>query len=261
MLRFFINLDRSTERCRSITVRLNELGLEFTRMSAVDGKTLSGEFCESIQYPINDPDVRSRYTRQITQAEIGCFLSHRRCWEALLASDEHYAAIIEDDLVISGRARTYLKDEAWIPDGVDICRLYGPSKDGSHLIEKDRIALAGGDELVVQLKPKPLCTLGYIISRQAAQDALEHSKKLPCPVDDFLFNLMFDFAHTYKSWQVNPSVIADAKVGSDIGSRKKQDIKALKAPFLIRHGLRRVLLERKVKKMQGQGIEATLYFK
>lgn len=261
MLRFFINLDRSPERCRLITQRLGELELDFTRMSAVDGKTLSAECIDALQYPKNDPDIRSRYTRQLTPAEIGCFLSHRKCWETLLASDENYAVIIEDDLVISDRAKTYLKDEAWIPSGVDICRLYGPSKDGSHLIEKDRLALAGGDELVVQLKPKPLCTLGYIISRQAAQDALEHSKMLPCPVDDFLFNLMFDFAHTYKSWQVNPSVIANADIGSDIGTRNNRDIAELRSSFFIRHGLRRMLLKRRVKKIRDQGIEANLYFK
>lgn len=261
MLRFFINLDRSPERCRLITQRLGELELDFTRMSAVDGKTLSAEYLSSLQYPKNDPEVRSRYTRQLTSAEIGCFLSHRKCWEALLASDEDYAAIIEDDLIISDRAKAYLTDEKWVPENVDICRLHGTFKDGGHLIEKDRIELTDGDELIVQLKPKPLGTLGYIISRQAAQDALDHSVRLPCPVDDFLFGLRFDFARRYKSWQLNPSVIADAGVDSDIGSRKKQDIKALKAPFFIRHGLRRMLLERKVKKMQGQGIEAALYFK
>lgn len=261
MLRFFINLDRSPQRRALITARLEELGLEFTRMSAVDGKTLSKEYCDSLQYPIDDPEVRARYTRQLTPAEIGCFLSHRKCWEALLASDENYAAIIEDDLVISDRAKAYLSDESWIPENVDICRLYGPAKEGKHLIDKEKIALFCGDELVVQLKPKPLCTLGYVISRKAAEYALQQSEKLPCPVDDFMFNLMFDFAHTFKSWQVNPSVIADAAIDSDIGTRNNKDIAELRAPFLIRHGLKRIRLVSMVNKIQNSGVVAYLSFK
>ena len=232
-------------------------------MPGVDGKKLSHEYCESIQYPINDPAVRARYTRQLNKAEIGTFLSHRKCWQALIDSDEDYVLVIEDDLIISDRAKVYFANSKWIPNDCDIVRLICFDLDKEHLIEKDsRIKLESGDELIVQLSPKPIGCQGYILSRKAANYALEHSKKLPCPVDDFLFTLMFDVANTFKCWQLNPCVIrTDPDEKSDIGSRAKNDIKNLKAPFYIRHGLRRFLLKRRIAKIQRQGIKADLSFK
>ena len=110
MLRFFINLNRSVKRRENIKKRLKELDLDFERCEAVDAGTFSDEFCQNIQYGRNDVNIRSRYTRQLTPAEIGCFLSHRECWKRLIQSDEEYAAVLEDALLISDRAATYLKD-------------------------------------------------------------------------------------------------------------------------------------------------------
>ena len=263
MLKFYINLDRSPARRQKLTSRLSELGQEFTRIAGVEGNKLNDEYCDSIQYSINDPEIRARYTRQLNKAEIGTFLSHRKCWQALIDSDEDYVLVIEDDLIISDRAKEYFANTNWIPKDCDIVRLICFDLEKDHLIENEsRIKLENGDELIVQLSPKPIGCQGYILSRKAASYALEHSKMLPCPVDDFLFTLMFDVANTFKCWQLNPCVIrTDPDEKSDIGSRAKNDIKNLKAPFYIRHGLRRFLLKRRIAKIQRQGIKADLSFK
>ena len=262
MLKFYINLDRASDRRKKISERLTELNQSFERMAGVDGKELEDNYCENLQYPVDNKNVRARYTRQINKAEIGCFLSHKKCWQALLDSDEDYVLIIEDDLIISDRAKYYFSSSDWIPQNVDIVRLACFDLNKEHLIEKDRIKLQNGDELVVQLTPKPIGTQGYILSRKTAEFALKYSQRLPCPVDDFLFTLMFDVANAFKCWQVNPCVIrTDPNEKSDIGSRAKSNIKNLKAPFYIRHGLRRFLLKRRIAKIQRQGIKAELSFK
>lgn len=262
MLCFFINLDRSHDRLNKITRRLFELKLDFKRMPGIDGKLLNESYCNSIQYAKDDIEIRSRYTRQLTPAEIGTFLSHRKCWQALLQSNEKFVAILEDDLILSDRARDYLSNDNWIPDNVDICRLICFDLEKEHIIAKEKIQLKGDDELICQLSPKPIGCQGYILSRKAAQFAIDESTKLPAPVDDFLFTKMFDVAKIFICWQLNPCIIkTDPEQDSDIGSRIKKDIAYLKAPFWIRHGIKRYLLKKTISRITKQGIKAQLKFK
>ena len=262
MLRFFINLNRSVKRRENIRKRLKELDLDFERCEAVDAVTLSDEFCQNIQYGRNDVNIRSRYTRQLTPAEIGCFLSHRECWKRLIQSDEEYAAVLEDALLISDRAATYLKDTKWLPEKIGICRLSCYEPGEIHVISRDQIKINEDLRLIIQLKPKPLGTQGYIISKKAAELALSLSEKLPCPVDDFLFTPLFEMSRHFPAWQIDPCIITrDFAQNSVIGSRSKGNIKALKANFFIRHGLKRLLLKARIKRIVKKGERSVLNFK
>ncbi|HAH70342.1 MAG TPA: hypothetical protein DCL74_00900 [Succinivibrionaceae bacterium] len=261
MLCLFINLDRSQDRLKKITNRLNELQLNFKRVPGIDGKLLSTDYCDSIQYKKNDPEIRSRYTRQLTPAEIGTFLSHRKCWQALLESNEKFVAILEDDLIISDRAKYYLNTDEWLPSNVDICRLICFDLEKEHIVAKEKIQLNDNSELICQLSPKPIGCQGYILSRKAAQFAIENSLKLPAPVDDFLFTRMFKPAIKFICWQLNPCIVkTDPEQNSEIGSRNKKDIAYLKAPFWIRHGLKRYLLKKEISNITKQGIKTKLRF-
>ncbi|MCI6797243.1 MAG: glycosyltransferase family 25 protein, partial [Succinatimonas sp.] len=232
MLKLFINLDRSLQRKIKTENTLQKLGLSFERVSAVDGKELSDEYISKIQYSKYDYNIRSRYTRLLTKAEIGCFLSHKKCWIKLLESHENFAVIIEDALKISARAKNYLKTDKWIPEGIDIIRLNCYEPNTIHIISKDQIAVNNKDKLVCQLKPKPLGTQGYIISRKAAEIAVTLSEKIPCPVDDFLFTPLFEISHHFKPWQIDPCLVCrDTSIASDIGNRNNKNLSELKAPF------------------------------
>ena len=101
MLRFVINLDSSKDRLVSISQRLNELGIPFERIPAVNGRTLSDQQISQITYPYDHFESKVRFTRELTKGEVGCFLSHRKCWERLLESEEEWALIMEDDINIS----------------------------------------------------------------------------------------------------------------------------------------------------------------
>lgn len=261
MLKLFINLDRSLQRKIKTENALQKLGLLFERVSAVDGKELSDEYISKIQYSKFDYDIRSRYTRQLTKAEIGCFLSHRKCWIKLLESQEEFAVIIEDALKISGRTKKYLETDKWIPEGIDIIRLNCYEPNTIHIISKDQITVNNKDRLICQLKPKPLGTQGYIISRKAAEVAISFSEKIPGPVDDFLFTPLFEISHLFKPWQIDPCLICrDTAICSDIGNRDNKNLSELKAPFYIRHGIKRFYLKFKIKNSTKSGIESLLTF-
>lgn len=260
MKRFVINLDSSIHRLDRISKRLDELGVSFERLSAVNGRTLTDEQIAQITYPYNHFKSRVRYTRELTKAEVGCFLSHRKCWEHLLESNEQWALIMEDDIRISDLARDYMLSSDWIPPGVDICQLSCGKARLNGTIRKEICAIDDNLHLVAPLTPPPVGCMAYFISRKAAELAVDLSKKLPSPVDDFLFTLWFDVAKNFTVWRTAPTLVIPMEgVESDIGSRAKKDVR--KAPFFIRHGLTRLLMDRKIKKQLQNGKPFVYEFK
>ena len=68
-----INLPRHEERYREVKTQLEGAGLEYERAEAVDGKMLTPEELKK--------DVTPLGRWLITRGMVGCFLSHRNCWQ------------------------------------------------------------------------------------------------------------------------------------------------------------------------------------
>ena len=68
-----INLPRNPERFRDAKQQLDAAGVTFERAEAVDGKMLS-------QQELNE-NVTMLGRWLMTRGMIGCFLSHRQCWQ------------------------------------------------------------------------------------------------------------------------------------------------------------------------------------
>jgi len=93
---FLINLDKSTKRLESSKKKLDQLGIEFDRVSAIHGTDLSKE------------DINKVYTSQglynhhkeLNRGEIGCYLSHRNVWQEIVSNNLDFALIFEDDFDI-----------------------------------------------------------------------------------------------------------------------------------------------------------------
>src|SRR5690606_15402798 len=113
---YLINLDRATERLAHMQQAFNAAGIAFTRISAVDGRTLSEEDLKRFQ-------TAEGYWGWLTPGEIGCFLSHRLCWQTILDGNDNYAAIFEDDVLVGEEAEAILTSSAWIPADADIVKL------------------------------------------------------------------------------------------------------------------------------------------
>lgn len=207
MLRLVINLDESLERYDSMKAKLSALDLTFERVSAINGRNLSNKTIDSLTKSLSF-SRQVLCPRKLSPGEIGCFLSHRACWQRLLLSNKNFALIMEDDIQFSERSFPYLKNNSWIPKQVHLIQL-------STLFPQPHDARVGtvykldsGDKLIRPFSPVPYGTQAYIISKQAAQYAIQTTDKfIPAPVDDFLFNPLSIFSFRYPLFKLNPSIV------------------------------------------------------
>lgn len=99
MKAYVVNMASSSDRRRYMEQLLcNHPGLSIEFIDAVNGKQLS----DQRQRELFDFDKFSvLMQRRVRPGEIGCTLSHQKCYRQLIESGERYAIIFEDDLVIN----------------------------------------------------------------------------------------------------------------------------------------------------------------
>lgn len=222
MLRFVINLNRSKDRWENIQQQFKKFDLDIQRIEAIDAK-------ESIlpQDKVAPLGHSAKYffPRELTTTETACHLSHRKCWETFLKSDKNWAAILEDDVLLSPRAKAFLESEDWIPSDIHILQLHTFDKYSHCKTTRKKIPLADGSILynVITTSFGACC---YIIDRQAAEKALTLSSLLAAPVDEFLFNFKSPFTQQFPTMRINPCCAlhnssSPSTIGQDRFSRKK----------------------------------------
>src|SRR5690349_9829713 len=117
MKSYVINLDRSPDRWQRMKDRLTSIGAVFERVLAVDGLLLSDAEISTVYRPVAG-------AAEMTPEEIGCFLSHRKCWERIALGSDAYGCVFEDDMLISKRAGLFLvQGTSWIPGDADLVKI------------------------------------------------------------------------------------------------------------------------------------------
>ena len=195
---YLVNMDRSTDRLEIMQRRLSSLGLEYERVSAVDGSKLSTEDKKFVVSP------NWRYPYSLTPGEVGCFLSHKKCWQNLIDSGEPWALVLEDDSVFHPNAKDYFQSTEWIPDGVQLIQ-FSYTKDST--FSDKTVILPNGSHLVRVKHSSPCGTYAYLISREAAKRALELSNQVEGPIDNFMFGMFFDFPKEISNWRLQECVV------------------------------------------------------
>lgn len=208
-----INLDRSPERLKRMDTLLTRSGLTFERVPAVDGKLLSD--AEKNRWLGGDGSFYP-----LGLGEIGCFLSHRACWEIAAAGLDSHAVVIEDDIHIGSGAQKIIGNASWIPADADIVKLETTLRPT--YVEKSPAARIDG-RVVSRLRGAHTGTAGYIISRKGAGKLLACSTTFSDPVDQFMFNPHLPTFGTLVTYQLAPALCAqDADLhrgGSDAALR------------------------------------------
>ena len=89
-----INLPRHKERFESVKAQLDAAGVAYERAPACDGSLLTPEEMRA--------NVTAMARRLCTRGMIGCFLSHRKCWQrvAEAGDDDDCFLVFEDDVVL-----------------------------------------------------------------------------------------------------------------------------------------------------------------
>ena len=203
---YVINLERSQARKEYMKNLLFAYSFfETNFVSAIDGKAIQER--ERIGV-FNDRACLSRYGRILNGGEIGCVLSHRKCYQTLLSTSNAYALILEDD-IHPMRSLNELET-------IDLEKVLN--------INEPTVLLLSGDYWFYKHKPvvvdvyDAVGAYAYFINRAAASAILSISKP---------YNVADDWA-LYKQYGVKLKAIhpylIDANVNMDLlGSDVHQD--------------------------------------
>lgn len=195
-------------------------------LDAVDGRALSAGEIDAVysRQSLHAP----HYPFEMTVGEVGCFLSHRKAWQAIVDSGQDAGLILEDDVEIEPElfasalalARQHVGEHGVIQFQVRDIKTPGPV-----LASQGAISLAR--PVVIPLRAS--CTL---YSRQAASRLLAQTERFDRPVDG---HLQLHWVTGLRPLIVIPSGVRDK--GATIGGTT---IQARNVPLLKR--LRRELL-------------------
>ncbi len=91
-----INLDRAPDRMARIAAQLSSLQMPFTRLSAVDARSLT----PGQKALLDEPAYYRKHGMTPVLGELGCYLSHVEVMRRFLASESEFALVLEDDVLL-----------------------------------------------------------------------------------------------------------------------------------------------------------------
>lgn len=95
---FIVNLERTPERKVYMEQLLSQYDfLDISFIKAVDGKDLSEQ---EIATRFDKRLAYKRYGRELNAGEMGCTLSHYKCYKKIVEKQEKYVFILEDDVTL-----------------------------------------------------------------------------------------------------------------------------------------------------------------
>jgi len=193
---YLINLDRSPERLAFFAEQAHRAGITIERISGVDGRQLSAEE--------QSRAVAASFEWQpLNPGEIGLFMSHRAAWQGFVDGEGDYAAVFEDDAVLSARIAQVLAAIEQTRPMADVIKLETTRRQV--VLRSDGLALTAGFRL------QGLCswhggTAAYVVSREGARKLLAATWPLADPVDQVMFNPMSRLSASLRLLQVSPAV-------------------------------------------------------
>ena len=169
---YVINLKSSVDRKEYMTNLLQDLEcIKYEFVEAVDGRMFDD--AERAEY-FDEKLCLKRYGRLLNPGEVGCTLSHFKCYNKLKASGGRYALILEDDISIIRDINSLDVERVCKFMDVSEPRILFLSGDYWHLNRREytRVFSAVG-------------SYAYIINKSAADMILSSIKRPSCVADDW----------------------------------------------------------------------------
>ncbi|MCB2117092.1 MAG: glycosyltransferase family 25 protein [Rhodobacteraceae bacterium] len=182
---FVINLDGSSERLMQARAQFAGLGRDVTRVPAVDGRRFTAP-----DVPDYDEAATLRYMgRQMLGGELGCYLSHLRAAEMVLATGARAGFVFEDDALVPAHLFPVAEAAAdWLDtQGRSDWRLlnlgYAPGFAWTPLTALGH----GGREFeLCAAHYFPMGAFALLWSRKGAEEFLNIARTIRAPVDNTL---------------------------------------------------------------------------
>lgn len=177
-----VNLESSVERRIHVEKQLNNLGLDYRIVAAVDGRLLSQQEIDDVYDPEKTLALRGR---PLSRGEIGCALSHIGLYKEIIENKIDTMLILEDDICVDNRIFSVLEEASCYPEDWDIVfagyrarRTFMYSVDPPVHFRKGGLTLnrVAGLQGVRE-------TNGYLITHAGAVKLLELTKGLHKPID------------------------------------------------------------------------------
>lgn len=179
--------------------------MSFIRVAGVDGMQIAKTSAEWL-YPLSP-------------GEIGCFLSHKKCFELIASGDDEYGIILEDDVELSDNAFKYFKSSHWIPNGADVIKF----ETCNARIRLSQLTCMPGTGLKIGvLRSSHLGTAGYLVSKRAAKEILPLLELPKKPIDNFLFTPGCGILDSLVVYQTVPAFCRQSGVMSTINSDRAE---------------------------------------
>lgn len=185
-----INLDGASERWEQAQSNLSGHGLEFERLSAVDGRGQSPDF-----HPLYS-SLRSWiwFGDALKGAEVACYASHINAARAFLETDKSLGLVLEDDAdLVEGAAEKLAALADWLTqktaqgDDWDVVHLQGKTRRSRYARDYGSVPLSDGSVLeVVQSFDLPIGTSALLWSRGGAERFLKRCTRISGTVDNVL---------------------------------------------------------------------------
>ncbi len=174
---FVVSLARAKERREKMRERLNALGLQYEIIDAVDGATLNpAEYAHNLR----QEKFRRKFGREMTPGEIGCYLSHYRLWERIVAEQISCALVLEDDAFPGDDFAAVVADVVLLDFRWDVVHLAAHRPE---LVEVAFRGLAGRGYVFGRFKRRLVWAHAYLINLAGAKKLLNICREISEPID------------------------------------------------------------------------------
>jgi glycosyl transferase family 25 len=168
---FVITLEHSQERRKTISHRLNELGIPFEFHPGVDGRKI-----DLLSHPgYSKWKRRMFFGRDLSNGEFGCILAHRSIYERMVQENVGVALVLEDDAILRDELPGVLSALIEHPGKWDIVRFLGRKKN--YRASRTIAPLPGTPSHLARPHGMPGGAYGYVINNQAARRLLSMMEK------------------------------------------------------------------------------------
>lgn len=171
----YINLARDVHRAQAMDTAFAACRHQPTRFEAVDWRALPASSHATYTSPQRN---QAQYFRGLTAGECGCYASHVEVWRALLASDEPWALVLEDDVEPAEGFDAVMDSVDGLGAGWDMVKLVGRERE-----QPAWSCLLVGAHTLVQYRRVPSLTGAYLVSREGARKLLNTRVPFARPID------------------------------------------------------------------------------
>lgn len=198
-----ISLIHSQERRQHTHSVLDPLTVDWSFLDAEDGRKLSSP---PVEYKA--AKVKRLLGFEMTPSEIGCFLSHKKAWQACVDSNKP-TLVLEDDFQTGDHLLDSVESLLAFPDW-DIARLQA-------LAEVDFETLKKGAKFdIVRNFADPLGATAYLVKPDSARILIETASEIFEPLDHFIENQRY---HGLRMVAVKPYPVRNRGVTTTIQDR------------------------------------------